>query len=116
MQKNNTIGKSRAIVASASAGATSVSINNNGVLSEGTFIKFSNHDKLYMVTAGVSSGAGVVVSIYPSLRTAVTTSHTLKTGTSAVLSYYRNIDTTQGLSFTDGIISSVGTISLVEAI
>jgi hypothetical protein len=46
----------------------------------------------------------------------VTTAHTLNTGAAAVLSYYRNIDTTQGLKFTDGILSSVGSISLVEAI
>lgn len=113
---NNTIGVSSALTAAAAAGESSVIAYSDGVLSKGSFIKFSNHDKLYMVTADVTAGASVVVNIYPSLRTAVTTSHTLETGTSAVLSYYRDIDTTQGLTFSDGIISSAGKISLVEAI
>lgn len=114
--RNNTIGTSRAIVASASAGATSVRINNDGVLSEGTFIKFSNHDKLYMVTADATSGTNCTVGIYPALRTAVTTSHKFLTGSSATITYYRDIDSMMGLTFTDGLLSNPGTISLVEAI
>ena len=113
--KGNTAGVSLVISAGVAAGLSSVTVVSDGIIKKGSFIKFSNHDKLYMVTADVAAGT-VPVSIYPSLRTAVTTSHTLKTGSSAVLTYYRGIDSTQGLKFTDGILSSVGSISLSEAI
>ena len=111
----NTIGASRAITSNAAAGVSSVTINSDGVLSKGSFIKFSNHAKIYMVTADVAAGV-VAVPIYPQLRTAVTTAHTFKTGSSATLTYYRDVSNLRGLTFTDGILSSVGTINLVEAI
>jgi hypothetical protein len=116
---NNTATTSQAIDANVAAGLSLVTIVSDGIIKKGSFIKFSNHDKIYMVTADVAASvasAPVNVNIYPSLRSAVTTAHTLNTGAAAVLSYYRNIDTTQGLKFTDGILSSVGSISLVEAI
>lgn len=113
--KGNTAGVSLVISAGVAAGLSSVTVVSDGIIKKGAFIKFSNHDKLYMVTDDVASGT-VPVPIYPSLRSAVTTSHTLKTGPSAVLTYYRNIDSTQGLKFTDGILSSAGSISLTEAI
>ncbi len=179
----NTAGVSLVINANVNAGLSAVIIASDGVIKKGSFIKFSNHDKLYMVTADVAAigtltgsidatastsvvGVGTAfttelvvgdsilvtgetrtvatitddtnltvtaaftdtlndtspekvgsnVAIYPSLRTAVTTSHTLKTGSSAVLSYYRDIDTLTGLTFADGLISNAGTITLIEAI
>lgn len=110
----NTIGVSRAI-SSASAGASSVNLNNNGFMSKGTFVKFSNHDKIYMVTADHSAGVSPV-SIYPTLRVAVTGTDTLKTGSSAVLTYYRSIDNAMGITFTDGLLSNAGSINLIEAL
>lgn len=115
----NTSSVSLVISAGVDAGLSAVTIVNDGIIKKGSFIKFSNHDKLYMVTADVAASvasAPVSVPIYPSLRTAVTTSHTLKTGSSAVLSYYRSIDTLTGLTFADGLISNAGTITLIEAI
>ena len=111
----NTIGASRAITVNAAAGVSSVTINSDGVLSKGSFVKFSNHAKIYMVTADVAAGV-VAVPIYPQLRTAVTTAHTFKTGSSATLTYYRDVSNLRGLTFTDGILSSTGTVNLVEAI
>jgi len=110
----NTIGVSRAI-SSASAGASSVNLHNNGFMSKGTFVKFSNHDKIYMVTADHSAGVSPV-SIYPTLRVAVTGTDTLKTGSSAVLTYYRSIDNAMGITFTDGLLSNAGSINLIEAL
>jgi len=110
----NTIGVSRAI-SSASAGASSVNLHNNGFMSKGTFVKLSNHDKIYMVTADHSAGVSPV-SIYPTLRVAVTGTDTLKTGSSAVLTYYRSIDNAMGITFTDGLLSNAGSINLIEAL
>ena len=50
VDRTNTIGASRPISTTA-AGSSTVFMNNNGLLSKGSFIKFSNHSKVYMVTA-----------------------------------------------------------------
>ena len=111
----NTAGVSLAISVAASGGASSVTVVSDGIISKGSFIKFSNHDKVYLVTADVAAGT-VPVSIYPSLRSAVTTAHTMNTGASVSLSYYRDVSNLRGLTFTDGILSSTGTVNLVEAL
>ena len=117
--KANTSSVVLAIDADASGGASSVTVVSDGVISKGSFIKFSNHDKVYLVTADVAAGT-VPVPIYPKLRSAVTTAHTLYTsnvGASAVsLRYYRDVSNLRGLTFTDGILSSTGTVNLVEAL
>lgn len=115
----NTATSSQVISANVAAGLSAVTIVSDGVILKGSFIKFSNHDKLYMVTADVAASvasAPVSVSIYPSLRSAVTTSDTLRTGSGAVLTYYRSIDNAMGITFTDGILSNAGSISLIEAL
>jgi len=179
----NTAGVSLVINAGVAAGLSSVIIASDGIIKKGSFIKFSNHDKVYMVTADVAAigtltgsidatastsvvGVGTAfttelvvgdsilvtgetrtvatitddtnltvtsaftdtlndtspekvgsnVAIYPSLRTAVAITDTLKTGSSAVLTYYRDIDSLTGLTFSDGLLSSAGTISVIEAI
>jgi len=115
----NTAGVSLAISADVAASLSAVTVVSDGIILKGSFIKFSNHDKLYMVTADVAASvasAPVSVAIYPSLRSAVTTAHTLKTGSSAVLTYYRSIDNAMGITFTDGLLSNAGSISLIEAL
>ena len=117
--KGNTAGVSLEISAAVVAGLSEVTIVSDGIIKKGSFIKFSNSDKLYMVTADVAASvalAPVTVAIYPSLRSAVAITDTLKTGASVVLTYYRDIDNTQGLKFTDGILSSTGSVSLIQAI
>jgi hypothetical protein len=100
----------------ASAGASSVTTAVNGFLSKGTFIKFSNHNKVYMVTADVTESVSTPVPIYPLLRSAVLITDTISTGSSVQLSYYRDVSNLRGLTFTDGLLSSAGTINLVEAL
>lgn len=115
----NTAGVSLVISANVAAGLSAVTIVSDGIISKGSFIKFSNHNKLYMVTADVAASvasAPVSVAIYPALRSAVTTSDTLKTGSSVVLTYYRSIDNAMGITFTDGLLSNAGSISLIEAL
>jgi len=111
----NTVSTTLVVDADAAAGASTVTVVSDGVISKGSFVKFSSHDKIYMVTADVASGTAPV-SIYPKLRSAVSTSHTLDTGSSVMLSYYRDVSNLRGLKFTDGILSSTGVINLVEAI
>jgi phosphopentomutase len=57
---------------SASAGATSISLaNGSGTMKSGDFIKFANHDKVYMVVADNSDVSSNNLTIEPELRVAV---------------------------------------------
>ena len=103
-------------------GASTVSIgfNQTGFLPKGSFIKFSNHSKLYMVTSNITTSINPVsVPIYPSLRVAVTTSHLVYHPGSTIkpaLSYYRDLETLQGITYEDGVLVNPGTIKLIEAL
>lgn len=111
----NTAGVSLVISVAASAGASAVTVVSDGIILKGSFIKFSNHDKVYMVTADVAPGTAPV-SIYPSLRSAVAITDVLKTGSSVLLTYYRSIDNARGITFVDGLLSNAGSIALIEAV
>ena len=60
----------------ASAGATSITLGGTGTgtLKAGDFIKFANHDKVYMVVADQSDISTGSVTIEPPLTTAVSSS------------------------------------------
>ena len=60
----------------ASAGATSITLGGTGTgtLKAGDFIKFSNHDKIYMVVADQSDISTGTLTIEPPLTTAVSSS------------------------------------------
>jgi len=113
--------ESTPVAVAASAGDTSVTMQvagTSGTLPKGSFIKFSNHDKIYMTTTDINFDGGVnlAVSIYPKLREDLTTAHTLKSGSQAILTYYKDIDNRAGITFTDGVLSNSGAISLIEAL
>ena len=117
----------------AAAGDTTAQVTSDGYVKKGSFFKFSNHTKIYMLTSEIevveivtTDAAGNETTTYqdltqsfsffPPLQTAVTTSHTMNVKSAALFSYYRNIDNMTGLTFTDGVLSSPGLISLTEAI
>jgi len=85
---------------------------------KGSFFKFSSHDKLYMTTTDINfdGGTNTSVSFYPKLQSNLTTSHTMLTGSLAVLTYYKSVDNMSGITFTDGVLSNSGTIELLEAL
>ena len=63
------------------AGVTSIRAQGGGgSLLSGDFIKFSNHDKVYMLTADVNLDGSTVdtLPIFPTLRTATTSSTTVQ--------------------------------------
>jgi len=125
------------VVTSAAAGSNLVFVvanpNISGTLKKGSFIKFSNHDKVYVLTQDfeISSSLNKQLYIYPSLRESIPSNTTVKHGNSVtynsdntinvansgcVLSYYVDINNQTGITFQDGILSNLGTISLIEAI
>jgi len=112
---NNTAGVNLGVLANATAGASSVDVTSNGDIVKGSFIKFSNHSKVYMVTETVGAGP-VTINIFPKLRESLTTAHSMYTGDSVSFTYYRDIRSVRGITFIDGVLSNAGTIELVEAV
>ena len=109
-----------AVFTGGASGITSVTLESDavaGLIPKGTFFKFSNHGKIYVTTNDASlDGADPVVNFYPELRQAVDNTHTMNIGASAVISYYQDIDNQVGITFTDGVLSNAGTITVIEAI
>lgn len=98
--------------ATGSAGATSVSVASNvGLIPRGCFIKFANHDKVYMTRSSLD-GSGSL-DIYPALRSAVSGT-VMKHQDDVVISLYRDLDTVAGMDFTDGILQDLGSMKFVE--
>jgi hypothetical protein len=111
-----------AVTNSTNAAATSVVMNFNqvGFLPKGTFIKFSNHSKIYAVTSNINTVVGTIsVPIYPSLRTATpinTVVYHVGSETKPVLSYFRDLETLQGITYEDGVLVNPGTVKIIEAL
>ena len=117
---NTTVSSSSfALSNSISVGATSLTItsgNNTGVLPKGAFFKFSNHDKIYITTSSTTISGTTSVDFYPELRNGVDVNSTFRCKELAIFSFYRDISNQTGITFTDGVLSSAGTISVLEAL
>ena len=104
------------------AGDDTIAISGLGIgntVNKGRFIKFDNHDKIYMITATVTGTGNDFLNIYPSLRVAVlgTTQVMYRDNVDAItFTAYRDVDNTQGITYTDGVLSDLGRISLIEAL
>jgi len=86
-------------------------VGNSGLIPLGTFIKFGNHNKVYMVTNDrVGDGP---MGIYPTLRTAVT-GISFKHRDDVIAKFMMDSDTAIGMSYTDGVLMDIGTIKLLE--
>jgi len=105
------------------AGSTQVQLtynasNNGKTLSKGSFVKSSNHNKIYMVTddvAFISTSAFSVLIIYPALRTAVNNTVTLGYKDVQMTCRYDS-DTTIGMVYEDGVLMDNGTVKLIEVL
>jgi hypothetical protein len=88
-------------------------------INKGRFIKFSSHDKIYMVTETVTGDGSDFLKIYPSLRQSIVAGDQVlyrDNVDSITFTAYRDISNTQGITYTDGILSDLGTITLIEAL
>lgn len=98
--------------ATALGSATSVPVlNNNGLIPRGTFIKFSNHSKIYMLTQNLDGNGNM--QIFPELRAAVS-SASISYGKSVLMTCKIDTETVTGMSYTDGILMDLGSVKLVE--
>jgi len=108
--------------ATQASGLTTVVVNSssNGlgdVIAKGSFITFANHDKMYIVTSDCDlSGSTANLNIFPALRQDLTNTTGVNIKDQVSFKHFRSIDTMTGITFNDGVLSSPGTITLIEAI
>jgi hypothetical protein len=97
---------SSAPVLSLAAGSKNVGVSGgSGTLKKGDLIKFSNHDKVYMLTEDVNLDGSTVdqLSFYPPLTTALTGGGQTITYNSVPFKVYLNSDTATFSTSTDGL-------------
>ena len=101
------------ITATGSGSSSAISVQGvSGVIPRGTFIKFANHTKVYMLTADLnSSGVG---SVYPVLRQSVTGAVSYQDDVNG--EFYADLDNVRGMSYIDGILMDLGRLRFVEAV
>lgn len=92
--------------ATVAAGLSQCQTNGgSGTLKKGDLIKFSNHDKVYMLTADVTiSGTNDTISFYPELTTVITNTTTI-TYDSVPMKVYMSDTTTSFKTNTNGSFS-----------
>jgi len=102
--------------------SSTVSITNNayisGILKKGSFVKFSEHNKVYVLTSDLNMSKNSTfetMNIFPSLKAPVI-NDVLKYGDNCEITYFQDISNLQGMSFTDGILADMGSINLQEAL
>jgi hypothetical protein len=95
-------------------GSSFISISgNNGLIPKGTFIKFNNSPKVYLLTSNAQGNTSA--SIYPELRAAVSgVSFTYRDD--VIMMCHYDLDTIIGMTYSDGILMDVGTIKMVESV
>lgn len=95
-------------------GADKVSVSQlNGHIPMGTFIRFSDHSKVYMTTKDFTNGNEL--HIYPGLRQKVTEA-TFKCNDDVMMEAIFDLDTVTGMVFVDGILMDNGQVKILEAL
>lgn len=110
------------------AGQTVIAINasnsgsyesNTKAIPKGSFIQFANHDKIYAVKSEVAANAYVNMTIFPALQATVPPNTQIRlsnTPIKPVFTYTRNSDQISGITFSDGLLVDVGSITLQEEV
>ena len=95
-------------------GSDTVSITNQtGLIPAGTFIRFSNHSKIYMLTEDFDRGSQM--RIYPRLRMSVSNT-SFKCNDDVLMEALFDTDTVIGMVFVDGILMDNGVVKIIEAL
>jgi hypothetical protein len=101
--------------ATAAASSTSFTITGfTGFVPKGTYIRFSNHSKVYMTTTDRSNSGSI--GIYPPLRLGIDVVTTVKSMDDVLMNCLYDTDVVRGMTYTDGILMDVGTIRFVEKV
>jgi hypothetical protein len=99
-------------VVSGVAGQSQVVISSglSGLLPKGTFVKFSNHSKVYMTTANLTGNG--VLTLFPPLVSNVAGGMTYEDNVQMGCLY--DTDVISGMVYSDGILMDTGQIRLLE--
>jgi hypothetical protein len=107
----------------ASAGVSSVVVNLNGYsafIRKGAFIQFSNHSKIYALTQDFNSSVSTTMHFFPTLRVGVVAGNGIRnplSNTKPVFTYLKSIENSlPGLRYSDGILTEMQSITLIESI
>lgn len=112
------VGGATPTTAAITKGASNFTITNGasvtGNFKKGEFIQFASHDKVYVVTQ--EANANQVIRVFPNIVKDVPLNTSLNVNSNVQFAHLRTLDTTSGITFNDGVLSSPGTITLVEAV
>jgi hypothetical protein len=84
-----------------------------GFLPKGTFVRFANHSKVYMLTSALTNSG--TINVFPALRAALTSAQ-MYFWDDVILSCRFDTSVVKGMVYTDGILMDPGTITLLEAV
>jgi hypothetical protein len=99
-------------------GATVISLNGLTThdVAEGEFIQFVGDPKVYLVTGAPAGNHGANLTIFPSLRKAVTGGVVCNYGSKVTMYAKYDKDSFFGIKYSDGVLSSPGSYKFVEAL
>ena len=107
----------------AAAGVSTVTIKNSVATSfavgVGTFVQFSNHNKVYVMTSDrtfPASTAATTMNFFPKLRVSVPANTTVKFYDEVTYHYYLDTNNLQGITYVDGQLFGIDNVSLWEAL
>ena len=104
-----------AVGASALANSTSFLITGfTGFIPKGTYIRFSNHSKVYMTTSNRTNSGSI--GIYPPLRVNIDVVTTVKSRDDVIMDCLYDTDVVRGMTYSDGILMDLGTIRFLEKV
>jgi hypothetical protein len=109
----NRTSKSTPTATGAQYATTLAVINNVGLIPAGCFIKFANHNKIYMLVNDLNGNGSITV--YPPLRSAVP-ANTVMEHIKPIMKCYKETDSVRGMVYSDGIMMDLGTLKFVEAV
>jgi hypothetical protein len=96
--------------------STIIDCSVNGTLLKGEFIKFINHDKIYVVLNTITNSSSAQLQIYPSLRVQVPENTIILTKEDVLMKCRYDTSTVLGITYIDGILSDPGTVGFIEAL
>lgn len=106
-----------AIKTSSNFGAGEAYVNLSGTantLLKGEFIRFGNHNKVYMVVEPGVNGLGV--KVFPKLTEYVPANVTVYYGSKVTMTAKYDLDTIFGITYEDGILTEAGSFTFIEAL
>ena len=112
-------GKGTAEAQNRAAGYSTIemTLNEGSEAFEGTFIKFANHSKVYLIQSiNAIYDNTLAITLYPSLRSNVSPGEKVYLGNKVTARMNYEIDSIVGMRYSDGTMSDPGTVRLVEHI